>query len=153
MNGCASLLAPKCAVYLCVCVCVCVFVCDIKSEQSLKWTFCLCRSIDRNDIDTGGQATYHDGHKIAFSLWPKWIITVECGILTIKKNYVKTLQIGLHSVILNKSIKNTYNKKKTKFDCKRKITLFYLDFSSIATFKKQKLFSVNFVSWDYMYFG
>ena len=100
----------------------------------------MCRSIDRNDIDPGGQATYHDGHKIAFSLWPKLIITVECGILTIKKNYVKTLQIGLHSVILNVSIKNTYNKKKKIFDCKRKITFFYLNFSSIATLKKQNYF-------------
>ena len=31
------------------------------------------------------QATYHDGHKIAFFLWRKWIRTMECGIVTIKK--------------------------------------------------------------------
>ena len=31
------------------------------------------------------QATYHDGHKIAFFLWRKWIRTMECGLVTIKK--------------------------------------------------------------------
>ena len=48
-----------------------------------------------------------------------------------------------------------YNKKKeTKFDCKRKITFFYLDFSSIATLNnKDKIFYVNFVSWAYIGFG
>ena len=80
-----------------------------------------------------------------FSLWPKWIITVECGILTIKETSVKTLQSGLYSVILNLSIKNMYNKKKKKFDWKKnnipssqlyfkcnieiaKITIFYVNF-------------------------
>ena len=63
---------------------------------------------------------------------------MECGILTIKKISVKTLKIGLYSVFLNDSIKNTYNKKKKKFDRKRKIKFFYLNFSSIATLKKQK---------------
>ena len=35
---------------------------------------------------------------------------------------------------------NTYWKKnkKKKFDCKRKRTFFYLNFSSIATLKKQR---------------
>ena len=35
---------------------------------------------------------------------------------------------------------NTYKKKKkeNKFDCKRKRTFFYLNFSSVATLKKQK---------------
>ena len=38
-------------------------------------------------------------------------------------------------------------KKKTKFDCKRKRTFFYLNFSSIAILKnKDKIFYVNFVS-------
>ena len=39
------------------------------------------------------------------------LITVEYGILTIKKT-VKTLQVGLYSFILNVSIKKKYNKKK-----------------------------------------
>ena len=39
---------------------------------------------------------------------------------------MKTLEIGLYSVFLNVPIKK-------KFDCKRKRTLFYLNFSSIAT--------------------
>ena len=34
--------------------------------------------------DPDGQATYHDGHKIAFSLWRKLIRTVESQILAIK---------------------------------------------------------------------
>ena len=34
--------------------------------------------------DPDGQATYHDGHKIAFSLWQKLIRTVESQILPIK---------------------------------------------------------------------
>ena len=105
----------------------------------------MCRSIDRYAIAPGGQATYHNGHKIAFSLWPKWIKTVECGILTIKETSVKTLQIRLYSVIFNLSIKNMYNKKKKKFDWKKnstpssqlffncniekaKITIFYVNF-------------------------
>ena len=41
--------------------------------------------MDRYDTDPGGQATYRDGHKIAFSLWRKWTRAVEWGILTIKK--------------------------------------------------------------------
>ena len=66
-------------------------------------------------------------------------MSVECGILTIKKTSLKALQIGLYSVILNMSIKNNmYSKKKNKFDCNRKITFFYLNFFSLATSKKQK---------------
>ena len=50
---------------------------------------------------------------IAYSLWPKWIRTVECGILVIKKS-VKTLLIELHSVFLNVPIKQKKRKKKRK---------------------------------------
>ena len=42
-------------------------------EQRLKQNFCFCQSGDRYDTDPGGQTTYHDGHKIVFSLWRKWI--------------------------------------------------------------------------------
>ena len=37
LYGCVSLLAPKCAVYLCVYVCMC----DIKSEYHQKTTLCV----------------------------------------------------------------------------------------------------------------
>ena len=47
------------------------------------------------------------------------IRTVECGILAIKKTSVKTLQIGLYSLIFMKR------------------AFFYLNFSSIATLKKK----------------
>ena len=67
-------------------------------NAALKIKMCLYRSIGRYDTNPGGQATYHDGHKIVFSLWRKSIRTVECGILEIKKSSVKTLQIGLYSV-------------------------------------------------------
>ena len=60
---------------------------------------------------------------------------LERGILAIKKTSVKTLQIGLYSVLLNVPIKHVQEKKK-KFDCKRKRKFFYLNFSSIATLKK-----------------
>ena len=56
----------------------------------------MCRSTDRYYTGSGGQAMYHDGHKIAFSLWRKWIRAVECGILAIKKTSMKTLQIELY---------------------------------------------------------
>ena len=36
---------------------------------------------------------------------------MECGILAIKKAYMKTLQIGLYSVFLNVSIKHVQEKK------------------------------------------
>ena len=84
---------------------------------------------------SGGRATYHDGHKIAFSLGPKWIRTVECTILAIKKTSVKTLQIGLYSVILNVPIKNVREKDNCNIE-KTKIMIFY----------------VNFISWDYCLF-
>ena len=74
----------------------------------------MCQSIDRYNTDPGGQATYHDGYKIAFCLWRKWIRTVECGILAIKKKIVKTLQIGLHSVFLNLPIKHLQEMKRKK---------------------------------------
>ena len=44
---------------------------------------------------------------------------VECGILAIKKA-VKTLQIVLYSVVLSDPIKHVIEKKKEKFDCKKK---------------------------------
>ena len=69
--------------------------------QQLKYKFCLCRSFDHYNTDPGSQAAYHNGHKVAFFLWPKWIRTVECGILVIKKTYVSSLQIRLYSVFLN----------------------------------------------------
>ena len=69
-------------------------------------------STDRYDTDPGGQATYHDGHRIALLLWRKWIRTVECGIQAIKITYLKTLQIGLYSVFLNVSIKHVQEKEK-----------------------------------------
>ena len=36
----------------------------------LKKYFASDGSIDRYDTDLGGQGTYHDGHKITFSLGP-----------------------------------------------------------------------------------
>ena len=72
------------------------------------------QSIDCYDIDPGGQATYHNSHKIVFFPSPKWVITVECEILTIKKTSLKTLQMGLYLVILNVSIKNMYIQEKEK---------------------------------------
>ena len=56
--------------------------------------------------------------------------TVECGILL--KDFLKTLQIGLYSAFLN-----TYKKRENKFDCKRKRTFFYFNYSSIATLKNK----------------
>ena len=50
---------------------------------------CLYPSIDCYNTDAGGQATYHNSHKIAFSLRRKLIRTVECGILVIKKTLWK----------------------------------------------------------------
>ena len=73
------------------------------SYQRLNQKFCFCRSIDQYDTDPGGQATYHDGHTIAFSLWPKWIRTSECGILEIRKTSVRSLQIRLYSVFLKRT--------------------------------------------------
>ena len=108
-----------------------------ESYQCLKQKFCLSRSIDQYDTDTGGQATYHDGHTIAFSLWPKWIRTSECGILVISKTSVRSLQIRLYSVFFKRT-HETHTWKNKKFDCQRKITFFYFHFSSIATLKKRK---------------
>ena len=51
------------------------FVQTKTKKQRLKQKFCLCRSTDRYDTDPGSQVTYHDGHKIAFSLWRKSIRT------------------------------------------------------------------------------
>ena len=82
--------------------------------------------------------TYHDGHKIAFSLWQKLIRIVECGILAIKKTSVKTLQIELYSVFLSMSIKHIQEKVKRKRNLTvKEKTFFYLNFSSIATLKNK----------------
>ena len=74
----------------------------------------MCRSIDCYDTDPGSQATYHDSHKIAFSLWQMRIRTVECGILTIKKSSVRALQIGLYPVFWKKN-KKKFDRKKHSF--------------------------------------
>ena len=64
---------------------------------------------------------------------------MKCGILGIKKASVKTSQIGLHLVFLNVPIKHVQEKEKEKkLIVKEKIKLFYLNFSSIATLKKQR---------------
>ena len=124
---------------------ICYITQVLRGSNSLYWP------IDRYHTDPGGQVAYHNSHKTAFSLWRKWIRTVECGILVIKRT-VKTLQIGSYSVFLKVPIKHIQEKK--KFDCKRKRTFIYLNFSSIATFKKKyNIFYVNFVSWNYIYFG
>ena len=64
------------------------------------------------------------------------IRTVKCEILANKKTSGRTLQIALYLVFLKCPL-NTYKKKKNekRFDCKRKRTFFYLNFSSIATLK------------------
>ena len=97
----------------------------------------MCWSIDHHDTDLSGQATYHDGHKITFFLWQKWIRTVECGILAIKKLLWKLYKSDYIQSFQTCPL-NMYMKKKKKFDCKRKIKFFYLNFSSIATLKKNK---------------
>ena len=64
-----------------------------------------------------------------------------------KNSSVKTLKIGLYSVFLNKPIKHVQEKekkkKRQKFYCKRKRTFFCLNFSAIATLKKQRPFSMS----------
>ena len=77
----------------------------------------MCWSIVRYDTDAGGEATYHDGHKIAFSLGPKWIWTVKCGILAIGKTSAK---IGIYSVILNVPIKNVQERDNCNIEKKNK---------------------------------
>ena len=72
------------------------------------------QSIDRYNTDPGSQATYPNGHKIAFSIWQNWIRTVECEILGTKKTSMKTIQIGLQTVFLNVPIKHVQEKEKEK---------------------------------------
>ena len=76
--------------------------------------------------------------KIAFSLWTKWIRTVECGILAIKKLMWTTLHKNYIQFFQTCPL-NTHKKKKKekKFDCRRKRTFFYLSLSSIATLKSR----------------
>ena len=97
-----------------------------------------------------GQATYHDIHKIAFFLWRKWIRTVECGILVIKKASVRTLQIGFYSVFLKVSIKHIQEKE---IWYKKNTYLSQLLFNCNIEKTKIMVFYVNFVSWAYIYFG
>ena len=56
-------------------------------------------------------------------------LELECRVLAIKKTFVKTLQVKLCSVFLNVPIKHVQEKEKE---------IFYLNFSSIATSKKQR---------------
>ena len=64
---------------------------------------------------------------------------MECEILGIKKTSMKTIQIGLQSVFLNVPIKHVQEiEKEKKFNCRRKITFFYVNFSSIAALEKQR---------------
>ena len=71
----------------------------------------MCWSIDHYNTDPCCQATYHNGHKIAFSLWPIWIKIVKSEILVIKKTSMKILQVIL-SVLLNMPIKHIQEKKR-----------------------------------------
>ena len=80
----------------------------------------MCWSIDRYNNNPDSQATYHYGHKIAYSLWQKWIRTVGRRILTIKKTSVETLQIRLYSVFLNLPIKHVQEKEKRSLIVKEK---------------------------------
>ena len=61
----------------------------------------MCQSVDCYDTDPGGQATYHDGHKITFN---ENELKLDCGILAIKKSSVKTLQIRLYSVFFKTAV-------------------------------------------------
>ena len=76
--------------------------------------------------------------KIVFSLWTKWIRTVECGILAIEKLMWKTLHKNYIQFFQTCPL-NTHKKKKKekKFDCRRKRTFFYLSLFSIATSKSR----------------
>ena len=65
-------------------------------------------------------------------------VIMECGILTIKKTPVKTFQIELHPVFFKSAhLTHTGKRKRKKLTVKEK-TFFYLNFSSIATLKKQR---------------
>ena len=97
----------------------------------------MCQSTDCYNIDPGAQANYHNCRKIAFFPLTKWIITLECEILMIKKYFCETFTNRIIFSHFKRTIKNMYNKKKKKFDCKRKITFFYLKFSSNATLKNK----------------
>ena len=86
------------------------------------------------------------------SLWGKLIKTVWCGILAIKKFFVKTLEIGLYSVFFNLPIKYVQEKEKEKeIHCKRKNILLprFILFNCSIEKIKIMTFYVNFVSWAY----
>ena len=71
-------------------------------------------------------------------LWRKWIRTVDCGILAIKKLLWKPYKSDYIQSFLNVHIKHVQEKEKKNLIIKRKRTLFYLNFSSIAILKKQR---------------
>ena len=61
------------------------------SNQHLKKFFGLYQSIDHYDTDPGGQATYHNNHKIVFSFWRKWI--KEAAIRGVLWEILQSLQL------------------------------------------------------------
>ena len=97
---------------------------------ALKIKLSSCWSIDCYDTNPGGQDTYYNSHKSAFSFWRKWIGTPECGILAIKKTSVKILQVELYSDFLSVSIKHVQEKEKGK--------------ESIVTEKEDSFFLTSF---------
>ena len=50
-----------------------IYIYAVLKIEKLKILVVLIWTIDRYGTDPGGHATYHDGLKIAFSLWPKGI--------------------------------------------------------------------------------
>ena len=103
----------------------------------------------------GGQATYHDGHKIAFSLWPRWIRTVECGILVIKKIFCKKFAIWMIFSLFNVPMKHVHKKEKQKeiWLWKKNNPLSPLLFNSNIEKTSIMICYANFVTWIYIYFG
>ena len=103
-----------------------------------------------------GQATYHDGHKIAFSLWPRWIRTVECGILVIKKNFCKKFTNWIIFSLFNVPMKHVHKKEKQKeiwLWKKNNLLLSPLLFNFNIEKTSIMICYANFVSWIYIYFG
>ena len=144
---------------------------SMAASAALK-KICLCGSIDRYNTDPGGQATYHDDHKIAFSLWRKWIRTVECGILAIKKTSAKTFQIELYSVFLSVPIKHVQEKEKGKeiwlwkknnillsqflVNCnieKTKVMIFYVNFSMSMSTSRAYIYLVDGIYFWFLLFA
>ena len=87
------------------------------------------------DTDLGSQATYQNGHKIAFSPWRKWIRNVEYDSKNFCENFTNRIIFSLFKrVHLTRTRKR---KRKINLISKRKKTFFYLDFFSIATLKNK----------------